>query len=122
MKRLCSNTPVADPDRPLEILRTIHSFDPCLGLRGACDRCQGQEVFTAEGGLTGDPMPVAQPKSFADARHPDKKIGPAVAVYVWQYPLRLVHWGMVISIGVLVVHRLLHPRPVHRGPGAIIRS
>ncbi|MDR3719661.1 MAG: nickel-dependent hydrogenase large subunit [Bryobacteraceae bacterium] len=22
--------PVADPDRPLEILRTIHSFDPCL--------------------------------------------------------------------------------------------
>jgi hydrogenase large subunit len=24
------NTPVADPDRPLEILRTIHSFDPCL--------------------------------------------------------------------------------------------
>jgi hydrogenase large subunit len=25
-----SNTPVADPARPLEILRTIHSFDPCL--------------------------------------------------------------------------------------------
>jgi hydrogenase large subunit len=24
------NTPVADPSRPLEILRTIHSFDPCL--------------------------------------------------------------------------------------------
>jgi hydrogenase large subunit len=23
-------TPVADPDRPLEVLRTIHSFDPCL--------------------------------------------------------------------------------------------
>jgi len=23
-------TPVADPDKPLEILRTIHSFDPCL--------------------------------------------------------------------------------------------
>jgi Ni,Fe-hydrogenase I large subunit len=22
-------TPVADPDRPLEILRTLHSFDPC---------------------------------------------------------------------------------------------
>jgi len=22
--------PVADPDRPLELLRTIHSFDPCL--------------------------------------------------------------------------------------------
>jgi Ni,Fe-hydrogenase I large subunit len=23
-------TPVADPDRPLELLRTVHSFDPCL--------------------------------------------------------------------------------------------
>jgi hydrogenase large subunit len=22
--------PVADPDRPLEVLRTVHSFDPCL--------------------------------------------------------------------------------------------
>lgn len=24
------NTPVADPEQPVEILRTIHSFDPCL--------------------------------------------------------------------------------------------
>lgn len=23
-------TPVADPAQPLEVLRTIHSFDPCL--------------------------------------------------------------------------------------------
>lgn len=23
-------TPIADPDKPLEVLRTIHSFDPCL--------------------------------------------------------------------------------------------
>jgi Ni,Fe-hydrogenase I large subunit len=23
-------TPIADPERPLEILRTVHSFDPCL--------------------------------------------------------------------------------------------
>ena len=23
-------TPVADPEQPVEILRTIHSFDPCL--------------------------------------------------------------------------------------------
>ena len=22
--------PVADPERPLEVLRTVHSFDPCL--------------------------------------------------------------------------------------------
>jgi hydrogenase large subunit len=24
------NTPVADPELPLEIIRTIHSFDPCI--------------------------------------------------------------------------------------------
>ena len=22
--------PVADPEKPLEVLRTVHSFDPCL--------------------------------------------------------------------------------------------
>ena len=34
-------TPVADPEKPLEILRTIHSFDPCM----AC----GVHVLDAEG-------------------------------------------------------------------------
>ena len=24
------DTPVADPDKPLEVLRTVHSFDPCI--------------------------------------------------------------------------------------------
>ena len=23
-------TPIADPEQPLEILRTVHSFDPCM--------------------------------------------------------------------------------------------
>jgi Ni,Fe-hydrogenase I large subunit len=34
-------TPIADPEKPLEVLRTIHSFDPCL----AC----GVHVLDAEG-------------------------------------------------------------------------
>jgi len=33
--------PVADPEKPLEILRTVHSFDPCL----AC----GVHVLDADG-------------------------------------------------------------------------
>jgi len=33
--------------------------------------------------------------------HPRLRVGPAIAVYVWQYPLRLVHWMLVISIGIL---------------------
>ncbi len=36
-----------------------------------------------------------------DLRHPRVDVGDTVAVYVWQYPLRLVHWGLVLSIGVL---------------------
>jgi hydrogenase large subunit len=24
------DTPVADPEQPVEILRTVHSFDPCM--------------------------------------------------------------------------------------------
>jgi len=36
-----------------------------------------------------------------ETRHPRELMGQTVAVYVWQYPLRLVHWGLVLSIGVL---------------------
>jgi Ni,Fe-hydrogenase I large subunit len=32
------NTPVADAERPLEILRTIHSFDPCIACAVCPDR------------------------------------------------------------------------------------
>jgi len=31
-------------------------------------------------------------------RHPRMRMGPAIAVYVWQYPLRFAHWGLMISI------------------------
>src|SRR5277367_3405164 len=74
-------------------------------LRGACARCQGKELFAPQGGLNlgdrGGLMQVAQPVPFADSRHPEPKLGPVTALYVWQYPIRLFHWGMVISIGVL---------------------
>jgi len=36
-------TPVADPEQPIELLRTIHSFDPCI----AC----GVHVLDASGNL-----------------------------------------------------------------------
>jgi hydrogenase large subunit len=41
-------TPIADPERPLEILRTVHSFDPCLACAvhvvGANGRAYGQQL------------------------------------------------------------------------------
>jgi hydrogenase large subunit len=36
-------TPIADPERPLEILRTIHSFDPCLACAVHVVDAQGRE-------------------------------------------------------------------------------
>jgi Ni,Fe-hydrogenase I large subunit len=40
---LMDNHPLVDPERPLEILRTIHSFDPCM----AC----GVHVLDATGNV-----------------------------------------------------------------------
>lgn len=43
-------------------------------------------------------MPTTQVSSLADRRHPERKLGPVVGLYVWQFPIRLFHWGMVLSI------------------------
>jgi hydrogenase large subunit len=38
------NTPVADPERPLEILRTVHSFDPCMACGVHVVDARGREL------------------------------------------------------------------------------
>ena len=38
------NTPMAKADEPLEILRTIHSFDPCLACSTHVMSPQGEEL------------------------------------------------------------------------------
>jgi Ni,Fe-hydrogenase I large subunit len=37
-------TPIADPEKPLEILRTIHSFDPCMACGVHVLDTQGREI------------------------------------------------------------------------------
>jgi [NiFe] hydrogenase large subunit/hydrogenase large subunit len=37
-------TPVADPEQPLEVLRTIHSFDPCMACGVHVLDAQGREI------------------------------------------------------------------------------
>lgn len=59
-------------------------------------------------GPDGRPAAPAGPETpwlgyLGDGRHPGVPMGRAIAVYVWQYPLRLMHWGLVISILVLSV-------------------
>ena len=36
--------PVADPEKPLEVLRTIHSFDPCLACAIHTTNVEGKEI------------------------------------------------------------------------------
>jgi [NiFe] hydrogenase large subunit len=38
-------TPVADPKRPVEILRTVHSFDPCIACGVHVIDPQSNEVY-----------------------------------------------------------------------------
>lgn len=42
------NTPMAKPDQPLEILRTLHSFDPCLACSTHVMSPDGQELTTVK--------------------------------------------------------------------------
>lgn len=37
-------TPIADPEKPIEVLRTIHSFDPCMACGVHLQDVNGQEV------------------------------------------------------------------------------
>jgi len=37
---------VADPERPLEVLRTVHSFDPCLACAIHTVDVEGNEFAT----------------------------------------------------------------------------
>ena len=46
-------------------------------------------------------MQATRQAPIPDVRHPREYIGPVTAVYVWQYPLRLVHWTIVLSIAAL---------------------
>ena len=39
---LINNMPIADPERPLEVLRTVHSFDPCLACAVHVVRANGR--------------------------------------------------------------------------------
>jgi len=42
------DTPMADPEKPLEILRTIHSFDPCLACATHVLDMDGNEVASVK--------------------------------------------------------------------------
>jgi hydrogenase large subunit len=38
------HSPIADPEKPLEVLRTIHSFDPCMACAGHTFDPEGKQI------------------------------------------------------------------------------
>ena len=42
------NTPMVNPEQPLEILRTIHSFDPCLACASHVMTTEGEELVSVQ--------------------------------------------------------------------------
>jgi hydrogenase large subunit len=41
-------TPLADPEKPLEVLRTVHSFDPCLACAIHMVDAKGKDIVTVK--------------------------------------------------------------------------
>jgi len=48
LEQALMGTPVADPKRPVEILRTIHSFDPCIACGVHVIDTDSNEVYKFE--------------------------------------------------------------------------
>ena len=86
------DTPMADPQKPLEILRTIHSFDPCLacsthvmsrtGRRWRRSRCAEREDDMTEATQVLASLDSARRKGAPSSQ----------SVYVYEAPVRIWHW------------------------------
>jgi Ni,Fe-hydrogenase I large subunit len=50
MEQALIGTPVADPTQPIEVLRVIHSFDPCLSCAVHVMRPNGKAVTVVNAG------------------------------------------------------------------------
>jgi hydrogenase large subunit len=50
MEKAIIGTPITDPTKPVEVLRVIHSFDPCLSCAVHVMRPNGKPVVIRTGG------------------------------------------------------------------------
>ena len=66
--------------RPLELLRTIHSFDPCIACAVHVPTDRADEFTSRTAGAS---SPCAGRR--------------ATPLYVWEWPVRIVHWAIVLA-------------------------
>ena len=115
------DTPMADnAEQPLEILRTIHSFDPCLACSTHVMSPEGEAAGRYQGALGGirhgAPLPrrVAKLSRVSSSRwysHATEVESPASKIYVYEAPLRIWHWLNALCIVVLCVTGYLIGKP-----------
>jgi [NiFe] hydrogenase large subunit len=48
LEQALMGTPVADPKRPVEILRTVHAYDPCIACGVHVIDLESNEVYKFE--------------------------------------------------------------------------
>lgn len=93
-------TKLAVPDQPLEILRTLHSFDPCL----ACST----HVIDNHGG---ELVRFRYDDDDSEVSMHLKEIT-SQGYYIYEAPVRLWHWITALSIVVLAVTGYFIGRPL----------
>ena len=83
------DTPMADPNQPLEIIRTLHSFDPCLACSTHVMSPDGQEMAKVAGPLRegADVQTPSYPGQDGRRRRRRRRFA-RNAVYVYEAPVR----------------------------------
>ena len=87
----------------LEILRTIHSFDPCM----AC----GVHVLDMDGNRITEIRVNDRPTHAGFGRPTPTPTGDYRWVYLWGWPLRAMHWLAALAIVVLAATGFFIGRP-----------
>ena len=98
-------TPVANPEQPLEILRTVHSFDPCM----ACGVHVVDAIEARAGPSEGDVSAMAR-------QLPARKVI-LERVYVWELPVRADALADVLFDPRAVGNGLLYRPSLHQRSG-----
>ena len=97
---LVDNHPLVDPERPLEILRTIHSFDPCMACGVHVIDATGKTV--ARGDVSNDHLGRTAGSTFASCMRCSTRSsahrGNYRWVYLWHWPIRAMHWAAVAAL------------------------
>ena len=95
---LVDNHPLLKPEQPLEILRTIHSFDPCMACGVHVLDADGQPDHRGHGPMTARAgRRATAPRDASLGAQGAAASGEYRWVYLWGWPIRAMHWLAALS-------------------------